>query len=470
MRENKSNLPELPNGWVWTRLGEVIEPSKERVNPLEIKEMPYISLEHIEKDTGKLLGHGSSGDVRSLKTKFNNEDLLYGKLRPYLNKVHLANFEGVCSTDILVFPKAEHISNSFFFYRFLCRDFVNYASQNVSGVNLPRVNFGTLAQFEIAFPPFSEQHRIVAKIEELFTKLDAGIEALKKVKAQLKRYRQAVLKYAIEGKLTKEWPKSHKGEIEPSSVLFKRIKEERKKKAQGKCKELPPLDQSDLPELPEGWVWTRLGEVIEKVSLTGKKLKKSKYQKEGKFPVIDQGQAFIGGYTDKEKLKVSCEPPTIIFGDHTKVVKYIDFDFVAGADGVRVIKPHEVFYPRLFYYFVQAIKLPEKGYARHFQFLEKSLIPLPSLPEQQKIVEEIDRRLSVDDEVEKIVEENLKRAERLRQSILKNAFEGKLVSQDPGDEPAEKLLERIKAEKAKHEAERKKRRTMRSKKDRKKRP
>ena len=149
---------------------------KKKSNPLEIKEVPYISLEHIQRDTGKLLRHGSSIDVRSSKTKFTRGDLLYGKLRPYLNKVCRSDFEGVCSTDLLVFSKNELLSNTFFLYRFLCRDFVNYASHNASGVNLPRVNFQTLSQFKIPLPPFPEQHRIVAKIEELFTKLDAGKE------------------------------------------------------------------------------------------------------------------------------------------------------------------------------------------------------------------------------------------------------------------------------------------------------
>ena len=224
------DLYDLPDGWMWTTLGEIIEPSKEKVNPLAIEEVPYISLEHIEKDTGKLLGHGRSSDVRSSKTKFNRGDLLYGKLRPYLNKVYISDFEGICSTDLLVFPNNELLSNAFFLYRFLCSDFVNYASHNVSGVNLPRVNFQTLSLFKIPLPPLPEQHRIVAKIEELFTKLDAGINELRKAQSQLKRYRQSVLKSAFEGKLTEAWRAEQQGEIEPASVLLERILKERREK------------------------------------------------------------------------------------------------------------------------------------------------------------------------------------------------------------------------------------------------
>jgi type I restriction enzyme S subunit len=106
---------------------------------------------------------------------------------------------------------------------------------------------------------------------------------------------------------------------------------------EGDSQSRPYRDTSGRPALPQGWVWTAFGEIIDKIPLTGKKLKQSEYQKEGKLPVIDQGQAFIGGRTDREELKVCCEQPLIIFGDHTKVVKYVDFDFVAGADGVKVI-------------------------------------------------------------------------------------------------------------------------------------
>lgn len=143
----------------------------------------------------------------------------------------------------------------------------------------------------IPLPPLSEQHRIVAKIEELFTRLDAGVEALKKIKAQLKRYRQAVLKYAFKGNLTKEWREANKGKIEPASILLERIKDQRTvganprgrpnprgRHVEGRHTGLPLRVRHDsgqtgqthgsapteeLPELPEGWVWTRLGEIGE---------------------------------------------------------------------------------------------------------------------------------------------------------------------------------------------------------------
>jgi restriction endonuclease S subunit len=148
----------------------------------------------------------------------------------------------------------------------------------------------------------------------------------------------------------------------------------------------------------------------------------------GKLPVIDQGQTYIGGYTNHDDIMIS-EKPVIIFGDHTKVVKYINFDFVAGADGIKVLKPRRCFEPKLLYYFLQIVKLPEKGYHRHFQFLEKSYIPVPPFPEQHRIVakiEELFTKLDAGVEALKKIKAELK---RYRQAVLKYAFEGKLTEE-----------------------------------------
>ena len=203
-----------------------------------------------------------------------------------------------------------------------------------------------------------------------------------------------------------------------------------------------------LSELPDGWMWLTVGSAITKVHLTGKKLKQKNYERAGKLPVIDQGLSFIGGYTNDEELKVECQLPVVIFGDHTKVFKYVDFDFVAGADGIKVIRPQEMYYPKLFYYFAQATSLPEKGYARHFQFLEKAQIPLPPLPEQHRIVAKIEERFTKLDAGIDALHKVQAQLKRYRQSVLKAAFEGKLTEAwraEHQDEikPASVLLERV---------------------------
>ena len=307
-----------------------------------------------------------------------------------------------------------------FFILFLMRTFANEIASRGTGTTFDAITGNQLKTFEIPLPPLAEQHRIVAKLETLFTQLDTAVEALKKAQTQLQSYRQSVLKAAFEGELTKECRNRNLGES---------------------------LSTEDSTGLTKDWKITTVGCVIEKVSITGKKLKKKDYTLEGKLPVIDQGLSFIGGYTDNEELKVECELPVIVFGDHTKTIKYVDFDFVGGADGIKVIKSQEMYHSKLFYYFLRAISIPDRGYSRHYQFLEKAQIPIPPLPEQEQIVSELERHLSVADEAEATIELELTRAERLRQSILKHAFTGKLVPQNPNDEPTSVLLEKIREEK-----------------------
>ncbi|HKI33401.1 MAG TPA: hypothetical protein VKA46_16220 [Gemmataceae bacterium] len=98
-----ADTDELPEGWVSVHLGELVSPSSEKVEPGESPNARYLSLEHIEPHTGRIIDHGHGSDVKSTKTVFRTGDVLYGKLRPYLNKVTVAEFDGICSTDILVF-------------------------------------------------------------------------------------------------------------------------------------------------------------------------------------------------------------------------------------------------------------------------------------------------------------------------------------------------------------------------------
>jgi type I restriction enzyme S subunit len=185
--------------------------------------------------------------------------------------------------------------------------------------------------------------------------------------------------------------------------------------------------------LPSGWTLINFSESCDKISLNGIKIKQKQYLPNGKYPVVDQGQELIGGYFDDEKVIAPNKPPYIIFGDHTKVKKYINFKFIAGADGVKVFKPFAFLNEKLFFYFLHCIKLPDKGYARHSQFLEKADIPLPPLPEQQRIVAKIEELFSsLDNGIEslKTAQQQLK---VYRQAVLKWAFE-KLKSEKEVEE------------------------------------
>lgn len=155
------------------------------------------------------------------------------------------------------------------------------------------------------------------------------------------------------------------------------------------------------------------------------KIPTKQYLDQGKYPVIDQGQEFIGGYTNDEAGVIS-QLPVIVFGDHTRVFKYVDFPFVAGADGVKIFQAKSCLLPKLLFYFLQAVTLPDRGYARHYQYLVKSMIPVPPMAEQKRIVKKIEELFGVIDEQVKRLEATQEALVSYRQSILQQAFSRKL--------------------------------------------
>jgi type I restriction enzyme S subunit len=154
----------------------------------------------------------------------------------------------------------------------------------------------------------------------------------------------------------------------------------------------------------------------------GKAVKKKDYSAEGKFPIVDQGEEFIGGFTDNSKLVLSFSKPIIIFGDHTRRLKYIDFPFVPGADGTKILIPKDDLISKFAFYQLQSIDLRAKGYARHFSELRKSKVWVPSSEEQEEVIgliEDFYSRLRTAEEEAKKVMSNVT---LLRRSLLHQSF------------------------------------------------
>jgi type I restriction enzyme S subunit len=204
------------------------------------------------------------------------------------------------------------------------------------------------------------------------------------------------------------------------------------------------------------WIQVPYKEAIDKISTNNKKVKQKEYISDGKYPVIDQGQDFIGGFTNDESKLLDCTLPALVFGDHTKVVKLVNYNFAPGADGVKVVVPVKFFNAKLFEFFTKilALKIPDKGYARHFQYIEKSEIPLPPLPEQRAIVAKIEQLFSDLDNGIVSLKKAQEQLKIYRQAVLKKAFEGELTKkwrEEQTDLPsAEELLQQIKEERVKH--------------------
>jgi len=205
--------------------------------------------------------------------------------------------------------------------------------------------------------------------------------------------------------------------------------------------------EPDRPVVPEGWDIVPFTQAAQVVSDQGKRIKQSAYLPSGKIPVIDQGQDYIGGYTDDEGMVIDGELPVVLFGDHTRSIKYVDKPFAVGAEGVKVLKPMQGFEPKYFYYLLRSLRIPSRGYSRHFQFLKKFHLPRAPEDQQKHIVAEIEKQFSRLDEAVaslKRVKANLK---RYKAAVLKAAVEGKLTEawrkQHPDTEPASELLQRI---------------------------
>ncbi|MBI2849238.1 MAG: restriction endonuclease subunit S [Chloroflexi bacterium] len=227
-----------------------------------------------------------------------------------------------------------------------------------------------------------------------------------------------------------------------------------------------PLPEAmDLPELPEGWVWTRLGEIAGLI--LGQSPPSSTYNENGIGLPFYQGKLEFGSIYPTPRKWCTAPKKVAKKGDVLISVRApvgptnICPDRSCIGRGLAAIRGLVGMDTLFMLYLMRAFEheLTGKGTGTTFDaitgdVLRDFVVPLPPLPEQHRIVEEIERRFSVADQMEKEVERGLKQAERLRQSILKRAFEGKLVPQDPTDEPAERLLERIKAEKASRGASR----------------
>lgn len=165
--------------------------------------------------------------------------------------------------------------------------------------------------------------------------------------------------------------------------------------------------------------------LVKKVSIPPeKKTKQKEYLKEGALPIVDQGQMLIGGYSDKPEMQLNCTLPVIVFGDHTKAVKYIDFPFGAGADGIKVLQPNPGIVPKYLYYATQylVLRLEDKGYARHYQHIEKKELAIPGWDEQQRIVARIEELFSQLDSAVATLNTIKQQLTVYRQAVISAAF------------------------------------------------
>lgn len=400
-------------------------------------------------------------------------------------------------------PKDERLSKWLSYY-FSERSFRRYAEEMAKGTNINNLKKEHLLTCAISIPPLNEQRRIVDKIEQLFDLLDKGEESLRAARDKAGLYRHSLLKHAFEGHLTADWRAANPDKLEDPETLLTRIQNERdarykealddwqdalakwraadeegKKPAKPQrpkgVDEIKPEELSDLAGLPDSWAYVRLGEFVYGID-AGKSFKCDESEPVGDQIGVAKVSAVSWGAYDESESKTCVDPlkinPNYFIADGDFILSRANTIELVGACVIVNKVTRSVMLSdktlridflagdrRFFLHYLRSatgrseIEKRSTGNQESMRNIGQDRIrsiifPLCSPAEQSEIVSRLEAKLSTLDALEADIDTQLARSRALRQSILKRAFEGKLVPQDPTEEPASALLERIKADRA----------------------
>ncbi|MBL3589571.1 MAG: hypothetical protein JMN24_07225 [gamma proteobacterium endosymbiont of Lamellibrachia anaximandri] len=494
-------------------LGDVSDSTIERSGPSG-NEFVYVDISSVDRLSKTIVNPKilkTSKAPSRAKQHLKKGDVLVSMTRPNLNAVALVSpkFDGaICSTGFHII-RSKWIEPKFVFYLVQSRDFINDMSLRVQGALYPAVRPADISSFFL--PPFSlsYQRSVVARIDELFSELDKGIESLNTAREQLKVYRQALLKHAFEGKLTEQWRRDNTDKLEPAEELLERIKQERearyqqqleewqaavkqweaggkegkkpaKPKALGLFRELSQNELEQLDELPQNWAWTRLENLLEYVtsgsrgwakyySPSGATFIRAQNLKYDRLDLTDIAYVSLPESVEgKRTLTKKSDLLITITGANVTKSAYVKDELGEAyvSQHVALARLVNVVFARYLYLFlVSAVagrrQLEKAAYGAgkpglNLDNIKDLIVPISSAFECDVVSEVIEEKLSVVDEQIRGIDLSLSKSEALRQSILKKAFSGQLVPQDPNDEPASALLERIANEKEEAAAKAKK--------------
>ena len=388
------------------------------------------------------------------------------------------------------------IEPRFLFYQTQSNFFRQQLEDFSSATTIPIINKGKFEHLILKIAPLNEQNRIVVKIDELFSELDKGVESLKTARAQLKVYRQAVLKHAFEGKLTAQWREENKDKLETAEQLLSRVRRERVARDQRQLRDwktainvwneqgkpgnrpskprkaanlrLDPDALAMLPPLPVGHAYTFLANLGQ----LGRG--KSKHRPRnapalfgGPYPFIQTAEVKAAGRVIREYTQTYSEiglgqsmlwpqgTLCITIAANIAETAFLGFDGCFPDSVVGLTADENLVLPEYVELFIKSVRTRIEAYAPataqkniNLTTLESLVVPLCSVAEQRVLVDRLQAILTVIDGHRAKIDTQLRRADALRQSILKKAFSGQLVEQDPNEESATVLLERIKAKRA----------------------
>lgn len=400
---------EIPDSWCWANGYQLFLPML-HTKPNGIK-FQYVDIDSVDNKTHyipqiKLLDTNKAPSRAS--RKIDAGDTVFSMVRPYLENIAFIDerFQNAIASTGFFVCKTILIDKKYIYYLMVSSYTIKGLNCFMKGDNSPSINADNIFKFLFPLPPLSEQQRIVAKIEELFAQVDKIEEEKQSLLKLIDRTKDKVLDLAMKGKLVKQDLND-----EPASVLLEKIFEEKKQLAkEGKIKLskdefLQPKisDDNDYyeqfvePKLilkypkVDNWVKLKLNQICANISIKEYQIKTSSIKQNGKFPVVSQAENLIDGFCNKNK-PINLVP-CVIFGDHTKVVKYINFPFIVGADGTKCLYPY--INSRFFYYLIRyySLFIKNRGYARHYSYFATFNFYIPSFKQQEEIVISIEKLL-----------------------------------------------------------------------------
>ena len=389
---------ELPDNWEWVRLGAICPYGDNKAIPSDsISESSWIlDLEDIEKDIGLIKHYATKTERNSVSNKyaFTTGQLLYSKLRPYLNKVVISTKDGYCTTEILPLIFYGNISAKYMQIFMMSPTFLAYVNMISYGVKMPRLGTSDGKNALIAIPPINEQLRIREQFDiiiPLLRKIEKHSDTLH---SNVLATKSKILDLAIRGKLVPQDPND-----EPASILLERIRAEKEELIkQGKIKRdkkesvIFKGDDNSYYEkygekLPSGWVVTNFETLLSYEQPTNYIVKDTNYKSKYETPVLTAGKSFILGYTD-EKENIFSELPVIIFDDFTTESKFVDFPFKVKSSAMKILHINtDLVLPKFAFYLIQATQIDHDNHQRYWiSTYSQELLGLPPINEQKRIL------------------------------------------------------------------------------------
>jgi len=468
----------LPDSWESVSLSEIsqINPHKPEKNSISDNlEVSFLPMKNVEEVTGKidLSETRKYSKVRTGYTYFQNEDIIFAKITPCMENGKMAivtglkNRIGFGSTEFHVIRLKNKLSRKFYFLYFVQEDFRNNAQHKMKGTaGQKRVSSEYMKKCLVPVPPVEEQKRIVEKLEELFSDLDNSKHILENIKLQLKQYHESFLKSLFEGKLTEKWREKNKPNL---NLILKKIELGRKNQDK-KLQNIENNKIEDFFSIPQEWMWIKVGIISKEIQYgTSEKATTNK----SKIPVLRMGNIQNGEldfkhlkyYPDdwKNYKQFSLSDGDVLFNrtNSAELVgktaiyreQYPNAVFAGYLIRIKIID--ETYTPSLLSHYINSIfgksyinsVVTQQVGQANVNSTKLLMMPLPlmSFEEQKELIIKLEFGFSLTNNTKNIVNSLLSQLDTLRSTMLKQAFEGKLVPQDPNDEPASELLKRIKS-------------------------